>query len=396
MQIILVGVSDDRDQYWSPELLRIFSSHHCFSGGKRHHDIVRPRLPEQYEWIEITPPIDGAIRSYAQHDSVVVVASCDPIFNGIGQRIMQLLPDAEIKLYPYFHSLQLLAHAALLPYQDMHVVSLTGRPWSELDRALISGEKMIGVLTDKKEHTPRLIAQRLLEYGYTNYNVVVGCHLGNSELQEVHRLSPVEVAERDFAYPNNLILCRLYPLPRPFGIEDRDFTPLNGRDRMITKMPIRLLSLSMLGLHRKQQMWDVGSCTGSISIEAKLQCPHLQISAFEIRPEGQSLIEENSRKLHTPGIDFYGGDFLSTDISSLPSPEAVFIGGHGGKLIEIIERIWQVLSPDGVVVFNAVSDESERLFREGIARQGGSIERETLIRIDEYNPIRVMQATKRK
>lgn len=97
-------------------------------------------------------------------------------------------------------------------------------------------------------------------------------------------------------------------------------------------MPVRLLTLSMLDLHNRHSFWDIGFCTGSVSVEAKLQFPHLHITAFEVREEGRELLEKNSRKFGTPGITGVIGDFTETDLSVYPVPDAVFIGGHGGKL----------------------------------------------------------------
>ena len=165
MKIFLIGISDSREQTLSEEVREVIRSHRHFSGGRRHHEIMRPFLPAEHDWIDIIPPIDDQIRSYGRYEDMVVVASCDPIFNGIGQRIMELHPEAEITLFPHFHSLQMLAHAALLPYQDMHVVSLTGRPWRALDEALICGERLIGILTDLRHHTPRTIAERMIANG---------------------------------------------------------------------------------------------------------------------------------------------------------------------------------------------------------------------------------------
>ena len=83
---------------------------------------------------------------------------------------------------------------------------------------------------------------------------------------------------------------------RPFGIPENRFCLLDGRAKMITKMPVRLLTLSMLDLHNRHSFWDIGFCTGSVSVEAKLQFPHLHITAFEVREEGRELLEKNSRK----------------------------------------------------------------------------------------------------
>ena len=98
-----------------------------------------------------------------------------------------------------------------------------------------------------------------------------------------------------------------------FGIPDEAFELLDGRARMITKAPIRLLTLSALELNRRTSFWDIGFCTGSVSIEARLQFPHLHVTSFEIRPEGKRLMEINSRRFGTPGITTVIGDFLETD-----------------------------------------------------------------------------------
>ena len=71
---------------------------------------------------------------------------------------------------------------------------------------------------------------------------------------------------------------------------------------MITKAPIRLLTLQALELNRHRVFWDIGFCTGSVSIEARLQFPHLTIVSFEIREEGKELMNINSRRFGTPGI----------------------------------------------------------------------------------------------
>ena len=87
---------------------------------------------------------------------------------------MRKLPSAKIILFPTFNSLQMLAHRILLPYQEMQTLSLTGRPWDAFDSALIRGDKLIGVLTDR-EKTPATIAARMLEYGYDNYRSLPIC-----------------------------------------------------------------------------------------------------------------------------------------------------------------------------------------------------------------------------
>ena len=185
MRFIVIGITDHPDPFCPPEVQHIISQGRIFSGGKRHHEIVAPILPEGAEWIDITVPLDAVFERYREVETteqttpllqeglgevIIVFASGDPLFFGFANTIRSRMPEAEVIVYPAFNSLQMLAHRLLMPYHDMRIVSLTGRPWHEFDRALIERAPKIGILTDR-EHTPAAIAQRMLDYGFTYYNI---------------------------------------------------------------------------------------------------------------------------------------------------------------------------------------------------------------------------------
>ena len=400
MKFIVIGITDNPKPCFPPEVMEIIRRGKVFSGGKRHHEIVSPLLPTDSQWIDITAPLDSVFEQY--HDEVVVFASGDPLFFGFANTIKRRMPDAEIVVFPTFNSLQILAHRLLMPYHDMRIVSLTGRPWPEFDKALIERAEKIGVLTDK-EHTPTAIAQRMLEYGYTNYTIYVGEHLGNPSLEKVTTLTLEEAAKTEFAMPNCLILysCNSSDSCSKketwFGIPDNEFTLLDGREKMITKMPIRLLTLQALDLPKRHVFWDIGFCTGSVSIEARLQFPHLHIEAFEIRPECEAIIQENACRFGAPGINVHMGDFLEADISVLPRPDAVFIGGHGGQLKNIMTKVLTVLADGGCIVMNSVKapkvlTDSHQLWDEACQELGLQQEPPMRIVINEHHPIEILKA----
>lgn len=398
---IVIGLDDNRRQYFPPEVLQLIRDGKVFSGGIRHREIVGSFLPEGAEWINITIPLDKVFAQYESHERIIVFASGDPLFFGFANTLKRRLSGARIRIYPTFNSLQTLAHRLVMPYDDMSIVSLTGRPWHAFDRALIEHCPKIGVLTDR-EHTPATIAQRMLDYGYIHYIMYVGEHLGNREKKRIRRFTLEEAAESTFEHPNCLILeskpavLQAGQCPgrehKPFGIPDEQFEHLDGRPRMITKAPIRLLTLSALQLSRRSSFWDVGFCTGSVSIEARLMFPHLHITSFEIRPEGRRLMDINSRRFGAPGITTHIGDFMQADYTAYPRPDAVFIGGHGGKLKEIISCLRQVLLPGGIIVFNSVSEESKALFIEGAHEVGLVTAPAMRVAIDDYNPIEILTA----
>ena len=393
---IVIGLSDAQEPWLDPKALDAISKAKVFSGGKRHHEIMKGLLPKDYKWIDITVPLAKVFEQYREtfnSQFIVVFASGDPLFFGFANTILREMPDAEIQLFPSFNSLQTLAHRILMPYQDMRIVSLTGRPWHEFDKALIERAPKMGVLTDNKVHTPNSIAQRMLEYGYDQYIMWVGEHLGNPSEERITKLSLSEAAQQSFGSPNCLILQAENTRPKVFGIPDEQFAILEGRPKMITKAPIRLLSLQALDLYQKHTFWDIGFCTGSVSIEAKLQFPHLQIVSFEVREEGKELMQINSQRFGTPGITTIIGDFLTQDLKSLPRPDAVFIGGHNGQLSLMLERIKQVLLPGGCVVFNSVSQESQQTFKQEASKQGFTLQPSLHIALNDYNPIEIIKAT---
>jgi precorrin-6Y C5,15-methyltransferase (decarboxylating) len=413
-EFIVIGIPDDKRFAHGEQIGQLLQENRLFSGGKRHHELMKPYLPHGYIWIDITVPLEDVFVQYEKMEGTIVVfASGDPLFFGFANTLQRQMPDVKITVYPYFNSLQMLAHRLLMPYHDMHIVSLTGRPWHAFDEALIRGWRKIGVLTDNV-HTPAAIAQRMLDYGYDRYVMSVGEHLGNPDHERITTLSLEEVVEREFARLNCLILQKVHHsshltslishLSSPFPLPDHLFELLDGREKMITKAPIRLLTLASLELRNRQSFWDIGFCTGSVSIEAKLMFPHLHVTAFEIREEGRRLMDVNSHRFHAPGIETVMGDFLQLDVSGYPQPDAVFIGGHGGHLPEMVQKTVRCLSEGGILVYNCVlpssvtdarirTDNRERFIH--AAKACGLLLEEPLhVAINDYHPIDILKARK--
>ena len=264
----------------------------------------------------------------------------------------------------------------------------------------------------------------------------VGEHLGNPQAERVATLALEEAAASTFAMPNCIILEGNRSLPlregggrvfggrvSTFGLPDSSFALLDGRAKMITKMPIRLLTLQALDLTHRHTLWDIGACTGSVSIEARLLFPHLHVVAFEIRPECEAIIRENALRHGAPGIEVRMGDFLAPSLpprgganisSGIPAetqvpprggregaPDAIFIGGHGGRLKEIMAKALQYLAPDGVIVMNSVvapkvTTDSHRLWDEACAELGLRQEPPMRIQLDDNHPITILKAHNRK
>lgn len=393
MDYIVIGLSNNPDFVFNDEVKSLLSCSRVFSGGKRHYDLVKKDLPSEHQWIEIKSDMPALFKQYKQVKATIIVfASGDPLFYGFANTLKIYHPEARLKIYPYFNSLQLLCQKCHIAYQSMINTSVHGRSWQELDVALIRRNDLIGVLTDPAK-TPAVIARRMLEYNFNGYKMIVAEAL-EGDHEKISFLSLEEAAEQTFDSLNCVILIKTEHQSKPFGIPDAEFTGLENRPNMITKMPIRMVSLSQLDLHNRKHLWDIGFCTASIAIEAKKQFPHLQITAFEKRTECDELFEINTRKHAVPGITKIMGDFFKNDFKKLSSPDAVFIGGHGNKLEELIQLTDKYLLPGGRMVINAVKDDSKEVFIKSIQQLNYKLLQPIVIAVDEHNPITILTAEK--
>lgn len=376
-----------------PQLQALVQVHTVFSGGQRHYALVKHLLPAEHQWVQIKAPLEAVFENYiAAGQSVVVFASGDPLFYGFSNTLRNRFPEAAIYTYPYLNSIQLLASQADISTNELITISVHGRSWHALDEAVLKQECLIGVLTDQK-NSPAAIADRLSKYGYTNYSMYVGEDL-EGEQERVRHFQLEDIAREKYHPLNCVILKREALRNIPFGIPDSLFEGLARRPNMITKMPIRLCSLHMLELENKKVLWDIGFCTGSLSIEAKLRFPHLTVHAFEKRAECLQIMENNQQRLGAPGITNYIGDFFEEDLSQPAAPDAVFVGGHGGRLRELLQKINTYLAPGGSIVINAVQEKSNSEFKATAAMLGWKLEEPLKLKVNSYNDINIVKAVK--
>ncbi len=123
---------------------------------------------------------------------------------------------------------------------------------------------------------------------------------------------------------------------------------------MITKSDIRSISLSKLKLVKKDHVvWDVGSGSGSVGIEASLQIPWGQVLCVEKNRGRIPDIIHNIKNFDRPNIKIVNLDF-PTGHEDLKSPDRIFIGGGGQNLGQIISICCERILAQGTIVINTV------------------------------------------
>jgi len=336
----------------------------------------QPQLAAFPARFQAIAPLDTAIAAMATAlevgDKVVVLASGDPLFFGIGKRLLREFPDAQITILPALSSVQLACALWRIPWEDAHILSLHGRELAHAGQ-LLRHEKTI-VLTDKINSPDRLAAV-LLDYfsqiGEVDLpekiEMLVAEDLALPE-QKITSLSLTAAKGRRFS-PLNVVCFRL-PIefiqgpPFVFGLTEEDIDHDAG---MITKNEVRAAVLHALRLPATGVFWDVGGGSGSVSIEAARLAPDLAIYTIECEAARLDAIRANIRRYHSFSVMPVAGK-APMALASLPDPDRVFIGGGGAALAAIVAAAAPRLRPGGRLVLTGVSERTIQSGPEIVAR----------------------------
>ncbi|MGF1535017.1 MAG: precorrin-6y C5,15-methyltransferase (decarboxylating) subunit CbiE [Elainellaceae cyanobacterium] len=325
------------------------------------------RWPLKRLLAHLQAPAIGPTESAAH---IVVLASGDPLFFGVGRLLLQHLPPEHLVFYPHLSAVQLAFSRVKLPWQDAEVVSAHGRSPDALLAALKRSASKIAVLTDDVT-TPNAIARLLVDLGLGDRYQVWVCEALGSQEEQVRRYRPVALAqEKKFAPLNVVILQRLASLPAlntpVVGIDDAQFASFTDRPGLITKKSVRLIALGQLSLQDYQVAWDIGAGTGSVSVEIARLCPHAQVYAIEKSAAGAALIHQNISRFSAPNITPVQGRAPDC-LGDLPDPHRIFVGGSDGDLAEILNIAQARLRPDGILVAALATLESMAIANQWLA-----------------------------
>jgi precorrin-6Y C5,15-methyltransferase (decarboxylating) len=215
----------------------------------------------------------------------------------------------------------------------------------------------IALFTDP-HHNPNWIAQRLLDAGIKDRDLIIAEDLGLST-ETIQRLSPDEIRDREFS-PLNLVaivpkeLSEKHTEKQPWpalGLPEDAFQHQAG---LITKMEVRAVALAYLQLQPELVLWDLGAGSGSVAIEATRLVPLRQVVAVEKNEGRYKDLVENVRRFQCGEIQVVQGNAADV-VEDLPRPHRVFIGGSGDDLEEILHKVTLRLHSGGRVVQTVVT-----------------------------------------
>jgi precorrin-6Y C5,15-methyltransferase (decarboxylating) CbiT subunit len=138
---------------------------------------------------------------------------------------------------------------------------------------------------------------------------------------------------------------------RGLGLPDDAFEQRRPLQGQITKREVRAVSLYSLGLKTDSVVWDIGAGTGSISAEASIIAREGTVYAVERDEESLPLLQRNLERWGLKNVQVVTSEAPQA-LEDLPDPDAVFVGGSGGRLSDILDVAMKRLRDGGRIVVN--------------------------------------------
>ncbi|CAN7465446.1 MULTISPECIES: precorrin-6y C5,15-methyltransferase (decarboxylating) subunit CbiE [Ensifer] len=371
--LTIIGIGEDGVAGLGDEAKRLIAAAPVVYGGARHMELTHSLIKgEGRVW---QSPFGRSVEEIVARrgSPVVVLASGDPFFFGVGATLARRVAAPEIRTLPAPSSFSLAASRLGWALQEATLVSLHGRPIDLVRPHLQPGNRVLALTSDGAG--PKALAELLATSGFGQSRLTVLEALGGAG----ERVT-TQIASRfmlGLVHPLNVCAIEVAAdqggrvLPLSAGRDDTLFE----HDGQITKREVRALTLSALAPRKGELLWDIGAGSGSIGIEWMLADPAMRAIAIEASPERAARVGRNAEAFGVPGLTVVEGKAPAA-LSGLSRPDAIFIGG-GGSEPGVMDAAVAALGSGGRLVANAVTTEMEAVLLQRHARLGGS-----LIRID--------------
>ncbi|NOV30756.1 MULTISPECIES: bifunctional cobalt-precorrin-7 (C(5))-methyltransferase/cobalt-precorrin-6B (C(15))-methyltransferase [Methylomonas] len=369
-----IGVLDNGVASLSQEALQVLrEAKHVIAGSRllatladdiieaRHYDLTG-QLKQVPDWINA---------ALARNEAVAVLATGDPLCHGIAGFLAGKLESSRVRILPNLSTLQLAFAELKLSWQAAAIASIHSKDAGEWLRGATPEHglyelaqrcrqhDLLAILTSP-DNTPARIARLLQIEGLADvFEMAIAEALKQPEQRVSAWLTIAEVAQNSYRDPNVVILKRKAAVPAPvlFGVSDDSFQQRKPEKGLITKREVRAVSLARMQLTRSSIVWDIGAGSGSVGLEAARLCPDGHVFAIEKNADDIANVEQNQASWGINNYSFVQGkapQFLDT----WRDPDAVFIGGSGGELAELIALCLGRLRPAGWLVMNFVTLEN--------------------------------------
>jgi len=287
------------------------------------------------------------ILTHYDQESILYVVTGSPLFYSAGILIAKQLPRDQVKLINNTSSKSYLLERLLIAETKVNSISLHGRSHIDLNHFLTSTYTLVlcDLFTiDRIKEALKYLSPQAIE-------VTIGYKLGYED-EVIEQIDIFGHAHKAFnlTFPYVLLIKRLFKPKSPIS-EDNEFETERG---MITKQYKRHLSLQNLDLEPNMILWDIGAGSGSCAIEAYKRY-RVKTLLFEKQPQRNAFIKKNLTSHHVCDTDLLEGDAEELFERVEQTPDRIFVGGGGAKVIAKLPYLYKRLAEDGVMLINAIT-----------------------------------------
>lgn len=371
----IVGVLDDGVASLGATALQHLRAAQLVIGGARTLQLLAAHIAPD----AVQRDLSGALSqvpewiraAQAEGRRVVVLATGDPLCHGIAAYLASRLCIEAIEVLPNVSTLQLACARLGLPWQDMKFSSVHSKDAGDWVPGSPPSHGLYALLRDIRQHdrlavltspdnTPDRIARMLIAEGLADeVEMAVAERLCQPEERVVSGMSLSAAAQMPFADPNVVLLWRTR-LRAPqvlLGLPDASFEQRHPDKGLITKHEVRAVSLARLQLRADSVVWDIGAGSGSVGLEAARLCRNGHVYAIEKNADDAAIVQRNRLAMGISNHTLLHGK-APEGLQAWADPDAVFVGGSGGELAELITLILKRLQPQGWLVMNFVTIEN--------------------------------------
>lgn len=325
--------------------------------------------------LPLTTPLEPLLTRLSQlraaGERVLVLADGDPLLFGIGATLVRRMGADAVRLLPAVSSLQQACARLSLPWHKVICLSLHGRDDLRPLNVACGKNAPLCILTDARM-SPDVLARHLLDRGVDWFDAHIFERMGASD-ECVSHLSMADAAGREFGPACTMVLIPMAPARRPhLGLDADQLAVDRG---LISKKPVRAAALALLRIEAGHVVWDLGSGSGAVALEASVLAHEGRVIAVE-RSAGRAMgIQENRRRFGAANVEVRLGQAPEC-LPGLPDPQRVFIGGglSGDDGDDILGHVCLRLPVGGRVVVSCVLLDSFSLCRRFFEDMGWTVE----------------------
>jgi len=278
---------------------------------------------------------------------ILYIVSGSPTFFSGGLVLLSYLKKENIdfKIVDNTSSLSYMISHVGISLTKCSIISLHGKSSVDLENFLTKNYTFI--VCD--ENTPKILKESSKYLKSEDITIFVGERFGykdenfstkklNSLLETPPKMPYVLLVKREFK-----------PL---FNISSED--EIEHENGMITKSYKRHVSLQNLNLQPNLLLWDIGAGSGSVSIDAYKRYK-VKTILFEKNIKRAKMIENSLSKHKVCDTILYVGEASETYKEETSTPDRIFVGGGGEKVINELDYLYGRLAAGGLIVANFVT-----------------------------------------